>query len=186
MVRTFDVYEQNGEDHFQITGLLREIDEENATISGLMKLVVTDKKRLEKTYIRAISNDDVLIGQEKSQIMSTYESLFQSSILLRKRFCLNLHDSVSESVFSCTMHAFNYELHGKLIHNDLQANIAHGTWLSDKLHPVFQEFLACTAEAVQDQELTLKEKDDIVEKLDRFLVCLVAGYFLIRSYKSTS
>lgn len=184
MVRTFDVYNQNHKDLFHLAGLLREIDLSEANLAELFRLLIQDKKKLEKVYAKASGNDGQLIGQEKSAVMSCYESIFQSALLLRKRLSLKLEEVKTEYVTSCVLHAFNYDLRGLLVHEDIRDKISHGQWLKSVMHPLFQELLGALAECIDDKEIDTKEKGFMVLKLDRFLVCTISGYFLIRSYDS--
>jgi hypothetical protein len=185
MVRTFDVYEQNDNDLFHLTGLLREIDLSEVNLAELFGFLIQDKKKLEKVYLKASSDDGQLIGQEKSSIMSCYESVFQSALLLRKRLTLSLDELTTDHIASCALHAFNYDLRGVLCHNDIRPGLSHGDWLKELLHPLFQDLLEALAKGIDDNELDYEEKKFIVTKLDRFIVGTVSGFFMIRSYNSS-
>jgi hypothetical protein len=150
---------------------LQDISDLKTWISNFLLLT----KKIGKTYIKLMSNDQKLVGQEKAILVSKMSSLFGALVLLRKY----LTDGEQEE-FRSLKNSYNYEFHVKTDSINWYGKGWFGskythkltdfrTWYNDVILKKIREALQRYALSMGDSVFTDEERDNLVRFVETIM-----------------
>ncbi|HRP69305.1 MAG TPA: hypothetical protein PLY93_07225 [Turneriella sp.] len=141
------------------------IDYRQSHLADLTQELLTLKKRLARTVLHSLKDDNRLLGQEKANISNTLLGILRALAALR----LKLFDSENISSFADNPKVLiggdGYIVEGKLSAQILQPSFSIDTWRQAYLEGAIDDFIHLLKNAAVDKVFTLEERVELTQAL---------------------
>ncbi|MBN1499462.1 MAG: hypothetical protein JW982_04880 [Spirochaetes bacterium] len=147
------------------------------TVSGCIRYMVTGLNMIEQSYVKALSNDNKIIGTERTDILMNIDAFFNTIILLwvlissekDKQHIILIGDGKNNASINITVNNEQWTAAGKFTQNTAATSANLNQALKEKLIPHANRFLNTYKNAVNDEILDEKERLFLKNDLNNLL-----------------
>lgn len=152
-------------------------------LKDLFSSLIKESSEIKDAYLKAISNDGVIVGNERSEIISEVDDFFKQVVIFRQFINASLRhrDPFEEIDFKVNLDFFasRFTATGYIKAIDIQVTINFAKWYDEKVVQGLKDLIETYRAACEDGVITVDEIVTLNEKIDEILYQLLVIRFQI-------